>query len=288
MLPLLARPAQLRGALIATLAAGALVAGCKDSRSKNADSDLSRDMALAGQVQAQPTFQDTALGAAPTRSPQPPVVAASPAPQRGGGRVVTSTVRRPAPVPVPQPTRVAEAPAAAPAPAPARGQIGAGSGISMTSNSKVCTSALVGDKLTATVMQDVTGSNGARIPAGSRVVLEVAAVSSGDNPQLSLRVKSVIIGDMTFPVTGQVATDAGLERTQVAKAGNSDTKKVIGGAIAGAVLGQIFGKSTKSTVIGAAAGAAAGTAAAKMSTKYESCLAEGAQLRVNIADAIVM
>lgn len=288
MFPALARPAQLRGATIAMISAAVLAAGCKDSRPKNADSDLSRDIALAGQVQAQPTFQDTALGASPTKSPKPPVAAPTPAPQRGGGRVVTPVTRRP--VPVSQPARVAEAPAAAPAaaPAPARGQIGAGSGISMTSNSKVCTSALVGDKLTATVMQDVTGSNGARIPAGSRVVLEVAAVSSGDNPQLSLRVKSVIIGDMTFPVTGQVATDAGLERTQVAKSGNSDTKKVIGGAIAGAVLGQIFGKSTKSTVIGAAAGAAAGTAAAKMSTKYESCLAEGAQLRVNIADAIIM
>src|SRR5690348_2303780 len=51
-----------------------VLGGCADhKRTGSADSDLSRDLQLAGQIAAQPTFQDTALSssAAPARQTAP-------------------------------------------------------------------------------------------------------------------------------------------------------------------------------------------------------------------------
>ena len=61
----------------------------------------------------------------------------------------------------------------------------------------------------ATVNEAVTGSNGAVIPAGSTVVLEVASVAAGQNPdpaQIAFRVRSVVVNDKTYNVSGDVAT----------------------------------------------------------------------------------
>ena len=190
------------------------------------------------------------------------------------------------PTPAPIPTIAA---AAAPTAAPSK-QIGAGTGIVMTSGGRVCTdSNRPGDKIVATVDSPVNGSNGAVIPAGSKVVLEVASVTPGDQAQILFRVRSVYVNDSTYNISGDVSPSTPLERVKVPNAdANADKKKVIGGAIAGAILGQIIGHNTKGTVIGAATGAAAGAVAAKATEKYESCLPAGASLHVTLAQALTM
>jgi uncharacterized protein YcfJ len=144
----------------------------------------------------------------------------------------------------------------------------------------------------ATVNSAVTGTNGAVIPAGSTVVLEIASVTAGANEesaQITFRVRSVVMNDHTYNVDAQVAPVSGLEKSKVqGQDPNADKKKVIGGAVAGAILGQILGKNTKSTVIGAAAGAAAGAAVAKSGEKWEGCLPEGSPLRVTLNAPIVI
>jgi hypothetical protein len=182
------------------------------------------------------------------------------------------------------------APAAEPAaqPGPAAGIIGAGSRIGMTTNGRVCTNtALAGDKYTATVTSPTVGSNGAVIPAGSTVVLEVASVERADpieSSRIEFRVRSIDVNGEPRLADGEVATLGGMEASQVS--GGSDRTKVVGGAVAGAVLGQILGKSTKSTVIGAAAGAAAGTAAARRSQSSAACLPAGTTLRLTLSKEI--
>lgn len=260
-------------------AAGLLLAGCTDRKANDAlasDSALQKDLTLASQAPATvPELRDTAV---------PPPVAAAPAQARP---------RQSAPPPRPRvraPERVATTPAPvqpepvapAPAPAPPRGMIASGTSLTLASDSRVCTgSAHPGDKIIAKTTQSVTGQNGAVIPAGTTVVLEVASVTpaSGGAPSLELRGRSVSLDGNSLEVSGGVASDTPLERVR-SNTGSSDKKKVIGGAIAGAVLGQIMGKSTKSTVIGAAAGAAAGTAAAAATSKYEGCLPAGATLHL--------
>jgi hypothetical protein len=159
----------------------------------------------------------------------------------------------------------------------------------MTTNGRICASALVGDKYTATVTSPTVGTNGAVIPAGATVVLEVASVDRADPieaSQIQFRVRAIDIGGTPHPVEGDVATLGSLEKVQ--SSGGNDRTKVIGGAVAGAVLGQIFGRSTKATVIGAAAGAAAGTAAARSSQSSNACLPEGSALQLTLSRDVVV
>lgn len=160
----------------------------------------------------------------------------------------------------------------------------------MTTNAKVCAaSALAGDKYTATVSEPTVGSNGAVIPAGATVVIEVASVDRADpieQSRIQFRVRSLDVNGSSRSVDGTVATLGPLEKVQVAS--GNDRKKVIGGAVAGAVLGRIFGGNTKSTVIGAAAGAAAGTAAAHATRSSDACLPVGSALRLTLSREIVV
>ncbi len=273
-------------------------AACSDrSKSADTDSSLARDLALAGTQTQQPTFQDTAIAPAPTPTPTgrahretpAPVRARTQAPRREAPRVAQRPAPHPSVSPMPAPTPVSQGPAAT----VAHGEIGAGTGFALTSGSKVCTNTnLPGDKLVATVNESVTGANGAVIPAGSNVVLEVASVNPGDNgqaAQITFRVRAVVVNDRTYDAAGNVEPLAPLDRAKVANVDpNADKKKVIGGAIAGAILGQMIGHNTKGTVIGAAAGAAAGAAVAKSGEKWEACLPAGAPMRITLSQPIVM
>ncbi len=285
-------------AALALATALLLSAGCRDRAPAPVDSSLAQDLALAQREgPGQAVFNDAPLGgaapAAPTRAaPAPrrePPTASTPQPRPAPRRTappirVATTPRAPAP-------RTEEpAPAPAPAAAPAAGVIGAGTRIGMSINGRVCTNtALPGDKFTATVTSATTGSNGAVIPAGSTVVLEVASVDATDpieNSRITFRVRAIDIEGSARQADGDVATLASLEQAQ--SAGSNERNKVIGGAVAGAVLGRIFGRSTKSTVIGAAAGAAAGTAAARSSRSTYACLPEGSALRLTLSRDLVV
>jgi YMGG-like Gly-zipper len=295
-----ARGSSMRWAVIG-LALG-VCAACSDKESASragADSSLARDLALANaQTAASPQLQDTATAPAPA-----PASHAQredrPAPVR------THTARRPEVQQPPQQTHAAAPPSVQPppsipspapanipatTPAPARGEIGSGANFALTNGTKVCTSNQPGDKIVATLNESVTGSNGALIPSGSTVVLEVASVTPGDNgadPKIALRVKSVVVNDKTYSVSGDVTPLAPLDKTKVAD-GGTDKTKVVGGAIAGAILGQMIGHNTKGTLIGAAAGAATGAAVGQKSDQYAACLPAGAPLRLTLSSPILM
>jgi hypothetical protein len=300
LVPKMARAQIVRACVIGVALVAATACGDKAANARAAaDSDLARDLALASsQPAAQPTFQDTTVAPAPT--PAKRVEQAPPAPVRTHTarqpkrQTPRPVVQTPAPQPVQTPVVMAPTPAPAPAeaPAPAPASIGAGSGFALTSGSKVCTSTnLPGDKLVATVNEAVTGANGAVIPAGSSVVLEVASVSPGDNgqnAQITFRVRSVVVNDKTYNVAAEVTPLTPLEKTKVAGDPNADRNKVIGGAIAGALIGQIIGHNTKGTVIGAAAGAATGAAAAKAGQKWEGCLPAGAAMKLTLSSALIL
>lgn len=267
------------------------VAACSDhKRTANADSGLTRDLQLAGQINAQPTFQDTALSStAATVRESAPAKTPTPAPTRS-----TRPERKmsPAAAPLdvhPSTPTPAPIPAAAPAAKPSR-EVGAGTAIIMTSGGRVCTvTNRPGDKIVATIDSPISGTNGALIPAGSKVVLEIASVTPGDQAEIDFRVRGLYVNDSLYTITGTVSPSTPLEKVKVANSdANADKKKVIGGAIAGAILGQIIGHNTKGTVIGAATGAAAGAVAAKATEKYEACLPAGASLHMTLGQSVTM
>jgi hypothetical protein len=278
------------------------IAACADKAKTRAaaDSVLASDLALAGQQTANPTFQDTAVAPAPKPASVAPKEPPAPVRTRTAERprtkrptpVAQAPAPQPTPAPIVQPPPIVAAPA--PAAAPIVASIGTGAGGTLTSGSKVCSSTnLPGDKIVATLNSEITGSNGAVIPAGSTVVLEIASVTPGqsaETAQMQLRVRSVIVNDKTYNVDASITPTTPMEKSKVAGDDpNADKKKVIGGAIAGAILGQMIGHNTKGTVIGAAAGAAAGAAVAKSGgEKWQACLPAGASLRLTLNAPLVI
>ena len=285
---------------IAFVALITLAAACREKAPAVTDSSLAQDLAVAQRGGVSPTvFNDAPIGGtspagraagAPTRQPQPPRAnAPTPRPFPRRQQPPAPVARTPQPTP-PQPVATAPTPAPSPAPAAAAGIIGSGSRVGMSTNAKVCTASLLpGDKLTATVTSGTVGSNGAAIPAGATVVLEVASIDRADpieSSQIEFRVRSIDVNGEPQSVSGDVASLGTMQGVQTSS--GNDRNKVIGGAVAGAVLGRIFGKSTKATVIGAAAGAAAGTVAARRSQTSDACLPEGSPMRLTITHDIVV
>jgi hypothetical protein len=279
--------------LVAALAFGA----CSGSDSKSdtslaSDTALNRDLQLANRDSAaQPQLADVPATPA-VETPAPTARTTTPAPRptatRPAPRPRTTT---PAPAPTTRTTPSGNtetrnaAGSAAASGGGAVGTIPSGTSLSLRSNSRVCTNTYtVGQTFTATVANSVEGSNGASIPSGATVTLEVTQLKRSENANdkiiMEFAVKSVSFGGRTYPVSGTVA-DANVERVRN-QPKNKDVQKVATGAAIGAIAGQILGKNTKSTVIGAAAGAAAGAGAAAATANFEGCVPDGGSIAVNL------
>lgn len=265
-----------------------------DASALATDSALARDLArVGGDTAVVPQLQDV-----PAEAPLPDPVpeATTPAP------VVSAPRPRPkAPAPKPTPTR----PTPTPAPPPAAdnvtpsgntvekgtgatekmGTVAAGATLRLGASDKVCTNTnRIGDRFVATLNESVTGADGAVIPAGAAVTIELTQLKRSENAndqiQMGFRVLNIAFDGRTYPLDADVQT-AEISRVRNSSGGN-DAKKVLGGAVAGAVIGQILGKRSKGTIIGAAAGAAAGGAAAAATANYEGCVNAGAPLVVRL------
>ena len=282
----------------------ALLGACKsdankvDSTALKADTSLNRDLALAGRdTTAQPQLKDvpaTGGSTAPANAPRannPPARV-----NRLAKSGTTKTPERTAPAPsTPAPVKTASgntqttnAPAAASSGASGGGAVGtiaSGSTLSSHANSKICTNTnQVGDHVTATIDNAVSGTNGASIPAGATLNLTVTQLKRSENSNdpivMEFAVNSVTYGGHTYPIDGTV-TSAAVDRVRD-QPQSKDIQKVAVGAVAGAIAGKILGKSTKGAVIGGAAGAAAGAAAASATANYQGCVQSGGAIVVKL------
>jgi hypothetical protein len=269
----------------------AVAAACadRDARSAADSAELARDLALATQTPAYPQFQDTAVLPPPEAKPAVRAPARRPQPARTATKAATVSTPRPRPS---APVETVEQPAApAPAPAPRFRGFNAGTSFAVATKAAICTTNHPGDKIVATLNETVIGENGAVLPAGTTVVLEVSSVTPGDTPQaaqIAFRVRSIEINEQAVDAEANVAILSELERREIPRDKGSDRRKVVGGAVAGAVIGQILGRDTRSTVIGAAAGAAAGTAATMAGRKYDACLPAGSSVRITTSQQIAV
>jgi hypothetical protein len=203
-------------------------------------------------------------------------------------------VTPPAAAPTPTPQRAAPAPAAK-APTTPRlqtGTVAAGTTMQLAAGARICTNThKAGDRFTATLTSDVTGSNGVSIPAGTEVTLEVTESVRGENSRDKVRLafKPVAITirgevvDLTADVTQVASLEIIREQTNTTQAG-----KVATGAAVGAVAGQLLGKNTKSTVAGAAVGAVAGGAVAAAQTDYYGCFPASGTIAVALAESLTI
>ena len=287
------------GRFIAPLALGAVVAlgACKADSSKqdtasalNRDtSALGRDLAMAnrGDTAAQPQLKD--VPANPPSTSQPTKTAPRTTSRSSNER---STSRSNEPRNEPRTTAsgntVTHPGTGTANSGGAVGTIAAGTTLSLTPTANVCTNTnKVGDKVTMTTQNAVTGSNGAVIPAGSTVTLTVTNLKRSENSNdqiiMEFAVNSVNVGGKSYPL------DASIESAPITRVRNQpkskDAQKVAIGAGIGAIAGQILGKNTKSTVIGGAVGAAAGAAAAAATANYEGCINNTSTVTIKLNSA---
>lgn len=242
-----------------------------DSTALRNDSALAANLAMATRDSVALTLSDTATSST-TKAPASPVT-------RPAGTRTTPTKTKTTPAP----TKTTPAPAAAPA--PRSGTIASGTTISLASSSKVCTNTnAIGDNITATTTESISGTNGAAIPAGATVNMTVTNLKRSENVNdkiiMEFRVNSIVFGGKTYPIEASVA-DADVEKVRD-QPQSKDIQKVAVGAAAGAIAGKILGKSTKATVIGGAAGAAAGAATAAATANFQGCINQGARITVRL------
>ena len=274
---------------LAFVAAAALSVGaCNKDKNAGAmaqDTTLNRDLALANKDSAsQPQLKDVP---APDSSAAAAHATTAKTPERTRARHRTPSSSSAG---APDSTTTASGNSVATTPAGsevALGTIPSGTTINMTSNDKVCTNTnKPGDKFSASVSDAVVGSNGATIPAGSKVAMQVADLQRSGNAtksiQMTFSVLSVAIGSTTYPLNAQI-DHVDVDKVRNASVG-SDAAKVAGGAVIGAIIGQVIGHNTKGTVIGAATGAAAGTAVAMGTAAYEGCVPQGGKITIHLTD----
>ena len=282
------------------LIAGALLAGCNsepkkgpDSAALGADTTLNRDLAMANRdTAAQPQLKDVPANA-PAATPTPAPTTTRPRTTPRSTPRTTTPARNNPPAPTTTTTTSGNTrttnPGAASNPSStgggAVGSIAAGSTLSTHASSRICTNTnQVGDHVTATLENAVSGSNGASIPAGATVNLTVTRLKRSENANdpvvMEFAVNSVTFGGRTYPIEGTVES-ASVERVKD-QPSSKDVQKVAIGAAAGAIAGRILGKSTKATVIGGAAGAAAGAATAAATANYQGCVPSGGSIVIKL------
>lgn len=293
---------------VAAAALIALATACSgaDSRKTVADSALERDLTLAANAERPPVVTaqlgDTAqsqkspktVESIPDPRPEPlsPSRPAAPKPDIRNEQATTQTKA------AEQVTSVSPTPAPLPfEPAPATTAATGGSGISASKSLGVGTALIAhtstqlcslanrpGDRIVANLAADVSGPDGARLPAGTPIVIEMATAEPPAD--FAFRVKGVQVDGKFISAEGTVASAGETTERRVANAG--DKGKVATGAVIGAILGRVIGGGTKGTVIGAAGGAAAGSVMAARNSTVEHCLPSGATITVTLSSPLVL
>jgi len=280
-----------------------VLSGCRDDagnrvgdraqKTEIVDSLLSRDLTLAAgdaPVRPLPSTGDTAIGntaVATTSASTSAPAHTTPRPSAPPAVRPPGPSRAPASAPL-APTAVAVAPAPTPGPAPAPARsLAAGTALPGKTNAAICSLAnRPGDRLVAALSAPVTGPDGAMLPAGTPILVELAPPTA--DGRFAFRLRSVQVDGELLPVQGTVRVDdeTAVSERQVSKGGNQG--KVVTGAILGAIAGRVLGGDARGTIIGAAGGAAAGTIASARNTQTERCLPAGATLTITLSAPLVV
>lgn len=204
----------------------------------------------------------------------------------------TAPTQAAAPAPAPAATK---APARTTSSTPARvtsrsGALSAGATLALSTGARVCTNThKVGDRFTAVTTADVAATNGATIPSGSEVTLEIVESARGENSRdkvkLAFKPVAITVRGTSSELAADVTQVAALEYERVQSTG-TQAGKVAAGAAVGAIAGQVMGRDTKSTVAGAAIGAAAGGVVAAATTDYNGCLPAAAAVTVTLTEQL--
>ena len=161
----------------------------------------------------------------------------------------------------------------------------AGTRIAVTLGSTISSeTAHIGDAWRGMVTRDVVTSTGAGIPAGSRVVGEVASVTAarrGSRAMLQLELTRIRIDGNEQPISASAAAViAGSTRKR-------NVGAIAGGAVAGALLGRVVGDG-RNAAAGGLIGGAAATGVVATSKGFQVVLSDGQVMHFVVSQAVAM
>lgn len=300
---------------IAPIAAALLLGGCDRSslRVSTADSLLSRDLTLAAATSSAtptPLLGDTASATnRPVALPKPPAPQIAPplpptatatarttapspaaAPSASPPIIPTGTLAIGTPVPygVNYDAAAGKAVAASTGSSDASGtrELPFGTVITGRTNGQICARAnRPGDRLVITTTSDSFGPDGARLPAGSQIVVEMTAPEAGS--EFAFRAKSVQVDSSLLPIYGTVRVDSPTQTRRTVEKEGTEKKSTLGTAMKGAILGGLLG-GRKGAIIGAAGAVAAGAVVDRRNSVSEHCLPSGISLSVILSAPLVL
>jgi hypothetical protein len=187
-------------------------------------------------------------------------------------------------------TRAAPAQSERTAPADRVRAIQAGTLLTFEVSETVSTSSHdAGDTFSLVLVDAVTGTEGAILPAGTpaRGMVTDAHSSTGpDDPSLlGLRITSVEVGGSQQLLTSQ--TQSADISSSTRDSGTRTAATIATGAAAGAIIGQILGRDTRSTVTGAAVGTAVGVGVALTTRGGHAEFPEGSRIVVRLTEDLI-
>jgi hypothetical protein len=144
-----------------------------------------------------------------------------------------------------------------------------------------------GDEFSATLMSDVTDSEGAAVLLeGSPSRWVVTQASEGDDQSvLAVELGAVRLGGSWVPLVAEVVS-ADLDVDERDSDGETAAKIGIGAA-AGAILGQVVGGDAGSTLVGAGVGTAVGAVVALSTRDGSATLPAGSSITVRLKEPLV-
>ncbi|TVP76228.1 MAG: hypothetical protein EA352_06230 [Gemmatimonadales bacterium] len=143
----------------------------------------------------------------------------------------------------------------------------------------------VGDGFSLILVDAVSGTAGAVLPAGSpargRVTASQSSADAEERSILVLQVASVEVDGRQRTVAGEVQS-ADI-RTSTRDSGTRTAATIATGTAAGAIIGQILGQDTRSTITGAAIGTAAGVGVALTTRGGHAELPSGSRIVIRLS-----
>lgn len=154
------------------------------------------------------------------------------------------------------------------------------------SNGQICARAnRPGDRLVITTTTDSFSPDGARLPAGSQIVVEMTAPEAGS--EFAFRAKSVQVDSALLPIYGTVRVDSPTPTSRTVEKEGTRKQSTLGTAVKGAIFGALLG-GRKGAIIGAAGAVAAGAVVDRRNSVSERCLPSGVSLSVVLSAPLVL
>ncbi len=142
----------------------------------------------------------------------------------------------------------------------------------------------VGDRVTATAVNDVVDEAGrVVVPAGALLTGTITSIS-GD--AVAFAFNQAHFGGNVYTIQAHSDSVAFEEKGKGVTGG--DAAKVGAGAVVGAVAGRVIGKNTKGAVIGGIVGAAAGAGVAVATKGHDLIVPAGALIRIVLTAPLVI